>query len=117
MIGIAAGVAEYPLYYDAVNEKGLGIAGLNFPENAVYNEFQEGKENVTPFEFIPWILGQCATVEEAKALLAKVNLVKINFSEELPLSPLHWMIADKKSAIVVESMSDGLHIHENRSGS
>ncbi|MFZ4844235.1 choloylglycine hydrolase [Enterococcus casseliflavus] len=116
MIGIAAGVAEYPLYYDAVNEKGLGIAGLNFPENAVYNEFQEGKENVTPFEFIPWLLGQCATVEEAKALLTKVNLVKINFSEELPLSPLHWMIADKKSAIVVESMSDGLHIHENPVG-
>ena len=32
MIGIAdASVQEsYPLYYDAVNEKGLGIAGLNF---------------------------------------------------------------------------------------
>ncbi len=26
------------------------------------------------------------------------------------------MIADKKSAIVVESMSDGLHIHENGRG-
>ena len=30
MIGIAHMVGDYPLYYDAVNEKGLGMAGLNF---------------------------------------------------------------------------------------
>ena len=29
MIGIAHMVGDYPLYYDAVNEKGLGMAGLN----------------------------------------------------------------------------------------
>ena len=29
IIGIAAGVDVYPLYYDACNEKGLSIAGLN----------------------------------------------------------------------------------------
>ena len=28
----------YPLYYDAVNEKGLGMAGLNFVGNAAYEE-------------------------------------------------------------------------------
>ena len=27
---------DYPLYYDAVNEKGLGMAGLNFVGNACY---------------------------------------------------------------------------------
>ena len=32
-----------PLYYDAVNEKGLGMAGLNFVGNAVYREIIEGK--------------------------------------------------------------------------
>lgn len=30
MIGIAHMVGDYPLYYDAVNEKGLGRHGLNF---------------------------------------------------------------------------------------
>ncbi len=30
MIGMAHVVEDYPLYYDAVNEKGLGMAGLNF---------------------------------------------------------------------------------------
>ena len=34
MIGMAYISDNYPLYYDAVNEKGLGMAGLNFVGNA-----------------------------------------------------------------------------------
>ena len=113
MIGMAAVVDEFPLYYEATNEKGLSMAGLNFPENAVYYSFAEEKENVTPFEFIPWVLAQCACVDEAKALLGKINLVNINFSEQLPLSPLHWMISDKKCSIVAESLKDGLKIYDD----
>ncbi len=116
MIGIAAGIADYPLYYDATNEKGLSMAGLNFAGFADYKEPVGNKDNVTPFEFIPWILGQCSTIAEAKELLNKINLVNINFSENLPLSPLHWLIADKESSIVVESMKDGLHIYDNPVG-
>ena len=36
MIGMAHVADDYPLYYDAINEKGLGMAGLNFVGNAVY---------------------------------------------------------------------------------
>lgn len=116
MIGIAAVVNDYPLYYDATNEKGLSMAGLNFPGNAEYKPIAEGKDNVSPFEFIPWILGQCADVEEAKELLEKINLVEINFSEELPLSPLHWIISDRYKSITVESVKDGLKIYNNPIG-
>lgn len=116
MIGIAAGVADYPLYYDATNEKGLSMAGLNFSGFADYKEYNEGKMNVSPFEFIPWLLGQCATIEEAKELLENINLVNIDFSEQLPLSPLHWLLADKEKSIVIESMEDGLHIYDNPVG-
>lgn len=60
----------YPLYYDAVNEKGLGMAGLNFVGNAAYEEALPEDETevsqVAQFEFIPWILTQCATVAEAR---------------------------------------------------
>ena len=55
IIGMAYVAEEYPLYYDAINEKGLGIAGLNFVGNACYNPSQEGKDNIAQFEFIPWI--------------------------------------------------------------
>ena len=38
MIGMAAVANNYPLYFEATNEKGLSIAGLNFPGNASYAE-------------------------------------------------------------------------------
>ena len=113
MIGMATVVGGYPLYYDATNEKGLSMAGLLFAGNAVFQPEAEGKDNVTPFEFIPWILGQCADLKETKALLEKINLVNIPFSEELPLSPLHWMISDREGSITVEAVQEGLKVYEN----
>ena len=61
MIGMAHMQDGFPLYYDAVNEKGLCIAGLNFVGNAVYHPPVAERENVAQFELIPWLLGRCAT--------------------------------------------------------
>lgn len=116
LIGTAFVQDNYPLYYDATNEKGLSMAGLNFPENAYYFPSKEGFDNITPYEFIPWVLGQCATIEESYMLLKRLNLLHEHFSPKLPLSPLHWIISDKHRSIVVESLADGLHIHENPVG-
>ncbi len=113
LIGMATVVEEMPLYYEATNEKGLSMAGLNFPGNADYKPFDSSKDNVAPFEFIPWILGQCENVQQAKGLLMKINLVHTNFSEQLPLSPLHWIISDSRESITVESVADGIKIYEN----
>ena len=117
IIGIAAGIDGYPLYYDACNEKGLAIAGLNFAGNAVYREYEEGMVNITPFELIPYLLGKAGSVSEARELLSEINLVNINFADELPLSPLHWMMSDNDGdAIVIEPMEDGLKIFDNPAG-
>lgn len=116
MIGMATVVDNYPLFYDATNEKGLSMAGLNFPGNADYKPEVAGKDNVTPFEFIPWILGQCETVAQARKLLERMNLVKIDFSNEFPLSPLHWMISDREESITVESVKEGLRVYDNPIG-
>ena len=117
IIGIAAGIDGYPLYYDACNEKGLAMAGLNFAGNATYREYEDDMVNITPFEFIPYILGCADSVSEAKKLLAEINLVNINFAEELPLSPLHWMLSDNNGdAIVVEPLADGLKVYDNPVG-
>ena len=113
MIGMAVVVDGYPLYYDATNEKGLSMAGLLFAGNAVFRPEEEGKDNVSPFEFIPWILGQCADLGQARELLDRINLVDIPFSKELPLSPLHWMISDKEASITVEAVAEGLKVYEN----
>ena len=116
MIGMAFVQEDYPLYYDAVNEKGLGMAGLNFVGNAAYHEAVPDKDNVAVFEFIPWVLSQCATVAEARKLIERVNLTGESFNAHLPAASLHWLIADREDAITVESMKDGIHIHDNPVG-
>jgi len=113
MIGMATVVEGYPLYYEATNEKGLSMAGLNFPENAFYGKEIPGKDNIAPFECIPWVLGQCATLSEAKKLLANMNLVNLDFSRELPTTPLHWLISDKTGSVAVESVAQGLKVYDN----
>ena len=60
------------------------MAGLNFVGNAAYADMKDGVENVAQFEFIPWILSQCATVSEAKEKLAVMNLVGTPFNPQLP---------------------------------
>jgi choloylglycine hydrolase len=116
MIGVAHVEDGYPLYYDAVNEKGLAMAGLNFPGNACYHDARPDRDNTAPFELIPWILGQCASVDEAKRMLKQVRVVDEIFSATLPQTPLHWMIADRELSVVAEPMEDGLRVYENPVG-
>lgn len=116
MIGMAYVVDDYPLYYDAVNEKGLGMAGLSFEGNACYYDIDETKENITPFELIPYILSQCENVDEAEEMLTAVNIIKESFSQALPLSPLHWMVSDANRSIVIETLENGMRVYENPTG-
>jgi len=116
LIGMATVAEGYPLYYEATNEKGLSLAGLNFPGNAQYFPARQDKENIAPFELIPWLLGSCATVAEAKACLDDINLWNCPFSETFPLSPLHWLLADKDSALTIESTKENLKVYENPVG-
>ena len=116
IIGMAYVAENYPLYYDAINEKGLGVAGLNFVGNADYKERVNGKDNITQFEFIPWILSQCSTVKEAKDLIEKMNFLNEPFNDKLPLAQLHWIISDSKESITVESVKDGIKVYKNPVG-
>ena len=116
IIGMGTVRDGYPLYYDAANECGLGMAGLRFAGNACYFSPIEGRENVSSLELIPYILGSCKTVREARERLLDINLCNTPFSTDLPSAPLHWMIADEEESIVVESVSGGLQVHPNPVG-
>ncbi len=116
IIGMAYILQNYPLYYDAINEKGLAIAGLNFVGNAFYNDPNPNKENIAQFEFIPWVLSKCANIKETKKLIEKINITNIPFNKDLPLANLHWLISDTKDAITVEQTKDGLKIYDNPVG-
>ncbi|MCF0245620.1 MAG: choloylglycine hydrolase family protein [Ileibacterium sp.] len=117
MIGVGIVEANYPLYFDGCNEKGLGMAGLAFFGMAQYNDVKEGKTNLASFEFMPYILGKCASVEEAKKELENINITKENFAPQMPASELHWIIADKTSAITVEITAEkGMVVYDNPYG-
>lgn len=116
IIGMAYVQDNYPLYYDAANEKGLAMAGLNFPGNACYHEIDAARDNVASFELIPWLLGQCASVSQARPLLQRLQIVNTAFRPDLPPTPLHWLLADKHEAVVIESTKQGLQVYDDPVG-
>ena len=117
MIGMATVIDGIPLYFDATNEKGLSMAGLNFTRNAHYHPItDDGRDNIASFELITWVLGHCSTVDEARRLLEHTNVTDEAFNDKLLPSQLHWMIANRDSCIVLEVMADGMHIHDNPVG-
>lgn len=116
IIGMAHVVDDYPLYYDAINEKGLGIAGLNFVGNAYYNEKVIEKDNIAQFELIPWLLCHCSTVKEIRKLIKKINLLNCQFNESFPVAMLHWIISDREETITLESVKEGINVYDNPVG-
>lgn len=116
IIGMAYVPNDYPLYYDAVNEAGLSMAGLNFVGNAQYNGCSNDKDNIAQFEFIPWVLSQCANVKAAREIIARINITNTQYEDSLPAAALHWIIADRDEAITVEAVKDGIKVYDNPVG-
>lgn len=113
IIGMALVDNNYPMYYDALNECGLAMAGLNFVGNAEYSDLVSNKLNVSQFEIISYILSTCKNIDEVKNLLANINIVKTQYNDYYPAAKLHFIIRDINNCIVVESMKDGLHVYDN----
>lgn len=116
MIGMAMVADGYPLYYDAVNEAGIGAVALRFRELAHYSPKERGRDNIATFEVIPWILGQCASMEDVLSLLHRMHVTDTPASEEYEVSPLHWMITDGVHSVTVEPTKEGLQVTENPFG-
>ncbi len=116
MIGVGIVENSYPLYFDAMNEKGVGMAGLNFPENAHYFPENENKRCIPSFVLIPFVLSQATSVNEAKELLENAVITNTSFSKNLSPSPLHWLVSDKKESLVIESTKEGLTLYDNPVG-
>ncbi len=110
MVGMAHATKEMPLYFDAMNEKGLCMAGLNFPKSAVYAE-----KGMPPHWLIPYILGRCQTVKEALPLLDEMVIADIP-PKGMQTAKLHWLLADKDNALVIEPTEKGLCLYDNPTG-
>ncbi len=116
IIGTATVVDGYPLYYDALNEHGLCVAGLNFVDNFSYYHNDSNTVSLAPYELIPYLLSNCKNVEEAIECLGKISVVDLPFVDYLQNAELHWLISDKNRSITLEYMKGEMHIHENDIG-
>ena len=116
MIGMASADDRFPLYAEAVNEKGLCMAGLNFPGNAYYQKAAGAGLELASFEVIPWLLGKCSSVSEAAGYLEEMRIVDTAFAQEMPPAPLHWMLADREKCLVLEAVREGLKVYDNPIG-
>lgn len=116
MLGMATVAKGYPLYFDAVNENGLAMAGLMFAGYAHYRPFAAGQKNAAPFEMIPWVLGQCADLRDVEVLLEHLNITDLSFDPDLPSSPLHWLVADREHSMVIEAVAEGIKLYQNPVG-
>lgn len=116
IIGMSTIINNYPLFYDATNEYGLSMAGLNFVGNAVYHDYEYGQKNLCTFELIPYLLATCKTVEEAMISIENLNIISTPFDEQTPNAMLHWIISDKVESMTIESMADGIRIYRNPMG-
>lgn len=117
LIGMAHVAGGRPLYAEAANEKGLYMAGLNFPGSAWYEPDPPAEwDAVAPYELIPWVLGSCATLAEAKERLARFRPLGVPLAADLPLAPLHWHIADRTGALVLEATREGVRLYDDPVG-
>lgn len=115
-VGMARVQEGYPLYFDGCNEKGLCAAGLNFTKSTVYGEAKENALSLAQFEVTGWLLAACATVAEAAERLHGAVITGERFRPDLPAARLHWLVADGKEALVLESTDSGLQLHAAPTG-
>ena len=120
LLGTATVIDEYPLYAEAMNEKGLCMAGLRFAESAVYAPHpREGRLNLAPWELIPYLLSTCATVYEAKDALEGIWVWDRPFSGAVGAAPLHWHIVDADSShsgLILEVTAAGMSLYPDEAG-
>ena len=108
VLGIGAMREGYPMYFDGMNEWGLCAAALDFTGCARYSAYENG---LPAGKLLAFVLGFCRSTEEAAEAITRLGIVG-----EQDEAALHWMIADKRGAIVVEQTIMGLDIRPNSVG-
>ena len=116
IFGTATVNCGIPMFYDAVNEAGLYMAGLNFPKSAGYGTLSDEKSNLLIHELIPFVLSRCRSVNEALGVLGKIRIVDEAFSPQYPVAKLHFFVADKNQSVAAEPMAGKMFLAENPYG-
>ncbi|MFA4982524.1 MAG: choloylglycine hydrolase family protein [Candidatus Omnitrophota bacterium] len=102
-------------YVEGINEKGLAYDALMFT-GAEYQPTLPGKF-VTIIDLCSWIMGNFATVDEAKAALPSINVAGITLKEMHGQLDLHIALHDASGKnLVVEFIGGKVNVYDNPLG-
>ena len=118
-IGVGQNI-PHVAFADGVNEKGFAAAALYFPGYAQYDEEDSSDistVSIAAYELLGYLLGNCASVDQAAGLLDKVRIVGTKDSITQSVAPLHWIIAEQSGrCAVIEKTAGGLYLWNNPLG-
>jgi choloylglycine hydrolase len=114
-VGLDAPAMGEGLILDGMNEKGLAVNGFYLPGFTEYQAYDPAKSSVSigPGDVIPYLLSTTATVDEAKAALAKVRVTPVVAPSLGFAPPGHFIVTEPSGkAIVIEYVKGELVIFD-----
>lgn len=112
-VGLAVEQKEFVA--EGLNEAGLSAGLFYFPHYGQYEEYAPTlkDKSIADLQLVPWILGECRTVEEVKEAVHKVRIINI----DPRASTVHWRFADPSGKQLVLEMIEGKpRFYENELG-
>ena len=112
MIGTGVPTSGMPLYFEAVNEHGVGVAALNFTQSANYVIRSHHCMPIAVHELIPYLLSHSRTLSELKRIIRKIGISDAAPSGYARAARLHFMAADAFGACVIEPLAGGITVQD-----
>ncbi len=105
---------------DGINEKGLAVGTFYFPGYAQYATLSKDNQllALSPIDFPSYLLAQCASIEEVKAVLPKLAIANTALPSWGNLTPpFHYIVYDLSGkCLVIEPIGGKLVAYENKLG-
>ncbi|MCT3307045.1 choloylglycine hydrolase family protein [Lactiplantibacillus pentosus] len=109
---------NHEIFTDGVNECGVSIVALYFPNHAIYQPHSDhAKIELAPHDFVTWALGNISSVADLRDRVKHLQLISstVELINEIP--PLHFMVSDASGeTAVLEPTSGELHLINNPVG-
>ncbi len=116
---LGANGVRLPYIFDGLNERGLAVGTFYFPTTAQYMPYRadDAGKTIAPWEVGSWLLENFATVDEAKANIAKVVVPAVVFKAWGFAPPAHYVVHDATGkSIAIEYVGGKLNVHDNPLG-
>ena len=112
-VGLAVEMKEF--IAEGINEAGLSAGLFYFPNYGGYEAYDNKQKasSIADLQLVPFILGECATLEEVKSAVERVHIINI----DPRASTVHWRFTDAQGKQLVLEIIDGKPcFYENKLG-